>query len=113
MTTPTTFLTEEMRQMAIGVEGLAVVYQVEAGAIIKFAQAIEDDNPNFNDESAARRSQYGGLVAPPTFLRSAGASRPETPFDVPFSRLLDGGSDWEYFEVVCLSCGFQRDCSDP
>ena len=100
MSTPTSFLTEEMRQQAIGVEGPPVTTEIEKGAIIKFAQAIEDDNPVFNDEEAARKSQYGGLIAPPTFLRSVRSSRREPPFDIPFNNALDGGSDWEYFEPV-------------
>ena len=41
-----------------------------------------------------------GIVAPPTFLRAMRAVRPELPFEIPFTRLLDGGSDWEYFEHV-------------
>ncbi len=100
MSTPTSFLTEEMRQQAIGLEGPPVTTEIEKGAIIKFAQAIEDDNPVFNDEEAARNSRYGGLVAPPTFLRSVRSSRREVPFDIPFHNALDGGSDWEYFEPV-------------
>ena len=100
MSTPTTFLTEEMRQQAIGLEGPPVTTEIEKGAIIKFAQAIEDDNPVFNDEEAARKSQYGGLIAPPTFLRSVRSSRREVPFDIPYNNALDGGSDWEYFEPV-------------
>ena len=89
-----------MRQQAIGCESAPKTVEVEKGAIIKFAEAIGDDNPVYNDEVAARNSQYGGLVAPPTFLRSVIAGRPETPFDMPFTRLLDGGSDWEYFRPV-------------
>ena len=100
MSIPTTFLTEEMRQQAIGLEGPPVITEIERGAIIRFAQAIEDDNPVFNDEEAARKSQYGGLIAPPTFLRSIRSSRREVPFDIPFNNALDGGSDWEYFEPV-------------
>ena len=100
MSTPTTFLTEEMRQQVIGLEGHPVTTEIEKGAIIRFAQAIEDDNPVFNDEEAARKSQYGGLIAPPTFLRSIRSSRREVPFDIPFNNALDGGSDWEYFEPV-------------
>ncbi len=100
MATPTSFLTEEMRQQAIGLEGPPVTTEIEKGAIIKFAQAIEDDNPVFNDEEAARKSCYGGLVAPPTFLRSVRSTRREVPFDIPFNNALDGGSDWEYFEPV-------------
>ena len=100
MTTPESFLTEEMRQQATGLEGMPSTTDVEKGAIIKFAEAIGDDNPVFNDEAAARESQYGGLVASPTFLRSMLPSRPELPFDLPFERRLDGGSEWEYFYPV-------------
>ena len=100
MTTQASFLTEEMRQQAIGLEGPPVTTEVEKGAIIKFAEAIGDDNPVFNDEAAARETRYGGLIAPPTFLRSVASSRPELPFDFPFNRRLDGGSEWEYFAPV-------------
>ena len=100
MTTPASFLTEEMRQQAIGQKSAARTIDVEKGAIIKFAEAIEDDNPVFNDDQVAQKSRYGGLIAPPTFLRSVGVDRPTFPFDLPFNRLLDGGSDWEYFQPV-------------
>ena len=100
MSTTPSFLTEEMRQQAIGCESAPRTVEIEKGAIVKFAEAIGDDNPVFNDEMAARDSQYGGLIAPPTFLRSVVSARPELPFDVPFERVLDGGSDWEYFVPV-------------
>ncbi len=100
MNTPASFLTEEMRDRAIGQESQPVTADVEKGAIIKFAQAIGDDNPVFNDEMAARQSRHGGLVAPPTFLRSVPVARAEYPFKMPYERLLDGGSEWEYFEPV-------------
>ena len=54
MTTPASFLTEEMRKQAIGQKSEPRSIDIEKGAIIKFAQAIEDDNPIFNDEMAAR-----------------------------------------------------------
>ena len=100
MTTPASFLTEEMRQQVIGQKSAPSTTDIEKGAIIKFAQAIEDDNPVFNDDMAARDSRYGGIIAPPTFLRSVGVDRPAYPFDMPFNRLLDGGSEWEYFHPV-------------
>ena len=100
MSTPNSFLTEAMRRQAIGCKGPAVTVEVEKGAIQAFARAIGDDNPLFNDEAVARKSRNGGLVAPPTFLRSVGSVRPQLPFEVPFTRLLDGGSEWEYFEPV-------------
>ena len=100
MSTAPSFLTEDMRQLAIGQESEPRTLEVEKGAIIKFAEAIGDDNPLYNNEAVARGTRYGGLIAPPTFLRSAVAARPDLPFDVPFDRVLDGGSDWEYFEPV-------------
>jgi len=100
VSTSAALLTEEMRQQAIGLESDPVTLEVEKGAIINFARAIGDDNPLFNDETAARRSRYGGLIAPPTFLRSVGFISPQIPFEIPLGRLLDGGSDWEYFEPV-------------
>ena len=36
----------------------------------KFAEAIGDANPLFVDEAVAKRSRYGGLIAPPTFPRT-------------------------------------------
>ena len=100
MSTSEPVLTEEMRQQAIGRESDPLTTEVERGAITMFARAIGDDNPLFNDDAAARRSRYGGLIAPPTFLRSVGSLRPQLPFELPFTRLLDGGSDWEYFEPI-------------
>ena len=100
MSATTSFLTEDMRQQAIGVEGAPSTTEVERRAIIKFAEAIEDTNPLWNNEGEARHTRHGGLVAPPTFLRSMQTLRAELPFEVPFDRVLDGGSDWEYFEAV-------------
>ena len=100
MATLSPFLTPEMRQKAIGVEGEPSVLEVEKGAIRRFAEAVGDPNPLWTDEASSRKSRYGGLIAPPTFLRSVGLERPKLPFRIPYSRLLDGGSDWEYFEPV-------------
>ncbi len=96
----TTFVTEEIRQQAVGTEGPPEIVEVEKGAIRQFAEAVGDANPLWNDEVSARKSRYGGIVAPPTFLRTARAAVPELPFKNPFQRLLDGGSEWEYFEPV-------------
>ena len=92
-------ITQEMRD-AVGVESDPVSHEVEKGAIIKFAQAIGDYNPLFNDEQAARASRYGGLIAPPTFLRSTPSGPMKVSIKSPFSANLDGGSEWEYFVPV-------------
>ena len=85
-----------MRQQAIGVESEPVYLDIEKGHVARFAEAIGDDNPAYTDGTA----WAGGIVAPPTFLRAIREVRPVVPFEVPFTRLLDGGSDWEYFEPV-------------
>ena len=90
-------ITQEMRD-AIGVESNPLTHEVERGAIVKFAQAIEDPNPVFNNEVAARNTRYGGLIAPPTFLRSMSPGPLTVELPIPYPESLDGGSDWEYFE---------------
>ena len=96
MSTNTFTLTDEMRSQVIGVESEPTTLEVERGHVARFAEAIGDDNPAYTDGTP----QSGGVVAPPTFLRAIRDVRPVVPFDVPFTRLLDGGSDWEYFEPV-------------
>ena len=97
---PESFLTEAMRQQAIGLESAPATMEIEKGAILRFAEAIGDTNPQWNDEAAARKTSYGGLTAPPTFLRSLRGVQVELPFDLSFTRRLDAGSDWEYFQPV-------------
>jgi len=92
-------ITDEMRA-AINVESEPLVNEVEAGAIKKFARAIGDTNPLFNDDEAARKSRYGGLIASPTFLRSMNSGPAKVSVQSPYPANLDGGSEWEYFEPV-------------
>ena len=92
-------ITQQMRD-AVGVESEPATYEIEKGAIIRFARAIGDTNPLFNDEGAARKTRYGGLIAPPTFLRSVIPRPSKAEFESPYSAGLDGGSEWEYFEPV-------------
>ncbi|MCS7207467.1 MAG: MaoC family dehydratase N-terminal domain-containing protein [Dehalococcoidia bacterium] len=86
-------------QKAVGSVSEPVTYEVEAGHIRRFAEAIGDPNPLFTDEAAARRTRYGGMVAPPTFLRAFPPNPLPVP-DFPLARRLDGGSEWEYHEPI-------------
>ena len=45
-----------------------MVRTVEAGALIKFARAIGETNPLYLDESYARTTRFGALIAPPTYV---------------------------------------------
>ncbi len=52
--------------------GLERVYtapeEVGRASIRKFAMALEDTNPLYVDREAARQSQYGDVIAPPTYV---------------------------------------------
>ena len=90
----------ESLRNAIGVESDPITYEIEKGHIARFAEAIGDENPLYSDEIKARNSKYCGIIAPPTFYRALRpGSLPETALS-PFTRNLDAGSDWEYFEPI-------------
>jgi acyl dehydratase len=93
------YVTDEVLKQ-IGKTAEPRTYEVERGAIRRFAEAIGDSNPLFNSESEARQSRFGGLIAPPTFYRSMMAAFPEIKIELTGNRGLDGGSDWEYFEPI-------------
>ena len=94
-----TIIPESLRN-AIGVESDPITYEIEKGHIARFAEAIGDENPLYSDEIKARNSKYGGIIAPPTFYRALRpGALPETA-ESPFTRNLDAGSDWEYFEPI-------------
>ena len=95
-------VTEKMKNEAIGTKNPLIRFEVEEGHIRRFAQAIEDPNPEWNNERD-NTGNWEGPFAPPTFLRTIGVLRPELPFTVPYMRLLDGGSEWEYFDIPIKS----------
>ncbi len=100
MTTPeNTVVTDEMRAM-IGAKSAPVTYDIEKGAVDRFARAISYPESGTLGERAERSSPDGSLIAPPTFLRSLIPGRYATPFPEPFSFVLDAGSDYRFFEPV-------------
>lgn len=97
-------ITEEMRS-AIGVESAPVVYEIERGAIKKFALAIEDPNPLYTDEAFAKKTRYGGIITPPTFpamLRNPTVSDKVINFKTPLKGMLNGGNDLESFQPISV-----------
>lgn len=93
------FINEGLQSL-VGVESESRTHDVERGAIVRFAEAIGDPNPIYRDEIQARRSRYGGIIAPPTFLRSMRPGPWRVEIKNPFQRNLDGGSEWEFFEPI-------------
>jgi acyl dehydratase len=94
-------ITDEMKA-AIGMQSEPTVIEVEKGMITKFAEAIEDPNPLWQDEEYAKQARYGEIVAPPGFLMTVmmRGEAVEFPFQLPMVRILDGGGEWEYFKPI-------------
>ena len=87
---------------AIGKATATHTMQVEKGHIRRFAQAIGDDNPLYYDEEYAKRSRYGGIIAPPTFPTVFGfeGERVLQGLEINFARLLHGEQEYEYFKPI-------------
>lgn len=60
----------------IGSKSDVYQFEVEKGAIRKFADAIGDDNPLYHDEEYAKQRGYKSLVAPPTFPATFNIPKP-------------------------------------
>jgi acyl dehydratase len=84
------YVTDEVLKQ-IGKAGEARTLDIERGAIRRFAEAIGDSSPQFNNEAEARNTRFGGMIAPPTFYRSLSAAIPEVDLNMPSFRGLDGG----------------------
>lgn len=105
---------EEIKKL-IGTSGIPRLYEVEKGAIRRFAAAVGDDNPLYHDEEYARKSKYGSIIAPPGFFGWPSHQVRNSPLAVdippeleaaferagyPLSLVLDGGMEYEFFLPV-------------
>jgi hypothetical protein len=52
-------------------------FPVEAGHILMFARSVGDENPIYFDEDYAKKSEAGGVIAPPTFVQSSAQFDPD------------------------------------
>lgn len=52
-------------------------FPIEAGHIMMFARSIGDPNPVYYDEDAAKKTEAGGVIAPPTFVQSSAQFDPD------------------------------------
>jgi len=84
-----------------------IVFKVEEGAIQRYAQAIGDPNPLYNDPDFASKTKHGRLLAPPGFTGwPVKAGRPaEKVFELLVKagappRVLDGGVEFEFIEPI-------------
>jgi len=97
----------EKLQKLIGTSTEPVILKVEEGAIQRYAQAIDDPNPLFNDVGYARKSKHGRISCPPGFFGWPIKGEPRL-FELVGAliqagappNLLDGGVDFEFFEPI-------------
>ena len=102
-------LPEEVTQF-IGKSTGVRVFEVEKGAIRRFADAVDDPNPLYWDEEFARNSRYGSIIAPPGFFgwpsrQPRGSALTEESMaglstalaQAGYPRVLDGGIEYEFF----------------
>lgn len=82
--------------------------EVDKSAIRRFVESINDKNPLWVDEEYAATTRYGGIVAPPTFLRAlmrppvdvTKHERPARTSPLPTNRVVNGGVVWELREPI-------------
>jgi acyl dehydratase len=81
----------------IGRESEPVVHEVERSAIRRFADALGDPNPIYQDEATARAAGHAALVAPPTFAVALTANeRFRHSLDLGTRSILHGEQQFEY-----------------
>ncbi|MSQ30672.1 MAG: MaoC family dehydratase [Dehalococcoidia bacterium] len=106
---PDSIVTADMQQM-IGREVDEGVAEVTTTSCRLFARAVGHTDPIFYDEAAARARGYRGIVAPPGYLGTPVVHPgprsmitvpvPIAELRIPYKRILDGGTAYEYFEPV-------------
>jgi len=98
----------------VGKTGETRIMEVEKGAIRRYADAIDDENPLYWDEEYAKKSRYGAMIAPPGFFgwptKFKGVDMPAFPkllaemgailAEAGYGRTLDGGMEYEFILPV-------------
>ena len=102
--TQDSILTDEMKAK-IGMMTEPVVYEVERGAIRRFARAVGEKNPLYTDEEFAKTTRYGGVVAPPGFFGWPAGEEPEAGtlinmLNSPLKTILNMGNDAEFYRPI-------------
>jgi acyl dehydratase len=78
---------------------------VERGRIKAFAEAIGDLNPFYLDDEVGRASEWGDVIAPPTFPVTFRSTRGDSAallrdLGVDISRVLHGEQEFEQFRPI-------------
>ena len=89
----------------IGKEFPPFVVTIERGKIKEFARAIGDLSPFYLDDAVGRASEWGDIVAPPTFPITFRDENADTgvmlrDLGVDISRILHGEQEFEHFKPI-------------
>jgi acyl dehydratase len=99
---------EEAKRL-IGKVDPPYVREVEGGAVRRYADAVGNGNPLYRDEEYAKKTRYGGLIAPPGFFGWPVKTEPQSESVLAamaavekagYHRLLDGGIVYDFFRPV-------------
>ena len=99
-----------------GMSGTPVIMEIEKGAIRRYAEAIDDPNPQYSDEEFAKNSRHGEITCPPGFFGWPVGKGPflSGPITIAgtmlkfmdalnkagFGTLLDGGIEYEFIQPI-------------
>lgn len=97
-------LTDEMKSR-IGIMLEPVMFEVEKGAIKRFAHAVGDSNPLYEDDEYARKYGYRDVICPPGFFGwpSGAELKPETLINLinaPLKNILNLGNEMEFHRTI-------------
>ena len=85
----------------VGIEEQPLVYEIEKGMIKRFARAIGDPNPLWQDEEYALKTNYGGIIAPPNFVLTLGFGKVLQDFiSDPEITVLHGSTDLDSYQAI-------------
>jgi acyl dehydratase len=86
----------------VGVEWKPREYEIEGEMIRRFARAVGDPNPLWQDEKYAMASHYGGIIAPPTFILAIGLEEfvEDVMSSTSFGTVLIGGTELECYQPI-------------
>lgn len=99
-------LTAEIKAMVGQETDLPALEEIGKTSIIRYAHAISDLNPLYLDEEYAKKTEFGGVIAPPTYIFDVVPADTETGNDgrdltriaLPAFRVARGGNEYQFFE---------------
>ena len=85
----------------LGIAEKPIVYEIEKGMIKRFAQAVGDTNPLWQDEGYAIGVGYGDIIAPPNFILTLGFGKIlQDLINNPEITVLHGSTELKHYKEI-------------